>query len=412
MKRLALFLSLLSAGFVAAHASVAPVTADAHVCSGLPNTAFGTRSNLEVSTSCTAYLQFGLNLPSGTTSSQVSKAVMYVYVNRLYTTGTLSVAALTSSFTENTVTYSSGKPTASGTTSASATVSISGAYVAFDVTALVQGWVTTPASNDGVALTTTAADVLLDSKENDLTGHAAYLDITLANSGPAGTAATVSIGTVSTGSPGSSASVTNSGTSSAAVLNFTIPAGATGATGANGPQGPTGNVGTVTVTNGNGATGTASVSGSTLTINFPTGSTGSSSGFTWSGTLANVEQGSSYWLPTGSPAWNATTPLLAESAAPVACTVKSFSVAGISNNTQVAIKAEAIVYTLMKNETATSMACTINLTTTNNVAYSCSDSTHTFAVAANDRISIRETEPLTDNSAYNNLVAGTSIICQ
>jgi hypothetical protein len=67
--------------------------------------------------------------------------------------------------------------------------------------------------------------------------------------GPAGAAATVTVGSTTTGAPGSSASVVNSGTSSAAVLDFTIPrgdvgatgpAGATGATGATGPAGPTG----------------------------------------------------------------------------------------------------------------------------------------------------------------------------
>lgn len=45
------------------------------------------------------------------------------------------------------------------------------------------------------------------------------------NTGPAGAAATIAIGAVTTGSPGSSVSVTNSGTSSAAVFNFTIPRG-------------------------------------------------------------------------------------------------------------------------------------------------------------------------------------------
>ncbi len=43
--------------------------------------------------------------------------------------------------------------------------------------------------------------------------------------GPAGTAATVAVGTVTTGAPGSSAAVTNSGTSTAAVLDVTIPRG-------------------------------------------------------------------------------------------------------------------------------------------------------------------------------------------
>lgn len=43
--------------------------------------------------------------------------------------------------------------------------------------------------------------------------------------GPAGTAATVAVGKTATGEPGTSAEVTNSGTSSAAVLDFTIPQG-------------------------------------------------------------------------------------------------------------------------------------------------------------------------------------------
>ena len=60
--------------------------------------------------------------------------------------------------------------------------------------------------------------------------------------GAAGTngSATVTIGTTSTGTPGSSASVTNTGTGTAAKLNFMIPPGATGATGATGPAGATG----------------------------------------------------------------------------------------------------------------------------------------------------------------------------
>ena len=41
--------------------------------------------------------------------------------------------------------------------------------------------------------------------------------------GAAGAAATVEVGTVTTGAAGTSASVTNSGTATAAVLNFTIP---------------------------------------------------------------------------------------------------------------------------------------------------------------------------------------------
>lgn len=89
--------------------------------------------------------------------------------------------------------------------------------------------------------------------------------------GPAGDAATVTVGTVTTGAPGSSASVVNVGTSSAAVLNFTIPAGAAGSTGPAGPAGSTGPAG---------AAGTAAtISIGTVT----TGSPGSSAAVTNSG---------------------------------------------------------------------------------------------------------------------------------
>ncbi len=61
--------------------------------------------------------------------------------------------------------------------------------------------------------------------------------------GPNGTAATVAAGITTTGAAGTNASVTNSGTSAAAVFNFTIPRGNTGATGPTGPTGPGGGTG-------------------------------------------------------------------------------------------------------------------------------------------------------------------------
>jgi hypothetical protein len=63
------------------------------------------------------------------------------------------------------------------------------------------------------------------------------------DTGPAGTAATVAVGTVTTGDEGTDASVSNAGTSSAAVLDFTIPRGATGAQGPKGDKGDKGDTG-------------------------------------------------------------------------------------------------------------------------------------------------------------------------
>jgi hypothetical protein len=66
------------------------------------------------------------------------------------------------------------------------------------------------------------------------------------DTGATGAAATISVGSVTTGAAGSSVSVTNAGTSGAAVFDFTIPRGDTGAageTGDTGPQGETGDTG-------------------------------------------------------------------------------------------------------------------------------------------------------------------------
>lgn len=60
--------------------------------------------------------------------------------------------------------------------------------------------------------------------------------------GETGDAATVAVGSTTTGIAGSLATVTNAGTTNAAVLNFTIPRGDTGATGSTGPTGPSGTV--------------------------------------------------------------------------------------------------------------------------------------------------------------------------
>ncbi len=78
--------------------------------------------------------------------------------------------------------------------------------------------------------------------------------------GPQGSAATINVGTTTTGLPGTNASVSNSGTTSDAIFDFTIPrgdVGATGATGATGPAGPTG------ATGATGATGPAGPTGAT-----------------------------------------------------------------------------------------------------------------------------------------------------
>lgn len=79
--------------------------------------------------------------------------------------------------------------------------------------------------------------------------------------GAAGKAATVTIGTVTTGAAGTNAAVTNSGNTNAAIFNFTIPRGATGAKGDKGEDGADGADGAAaTITVGEVTTGNAGTS--------------------------------------------------------------------------------------------------------------------------------------------------------
>lgn len=75
--------------------------------------------------------------------------------------------------------------------------------------------------------------------------------------GATGAAATLRIGSVTTGAPGTNAQVTNSGDNHNAVLNLTIPRGATGARGPQGVQGPVGPRGPQGPTGPKGADGIA-----------------------------------------------------------------------------------------------------------------------------------------------------------
>lgn len=117
------------------------------------------------------------------------------------------------------------------------------------------------------------------------------------NTGPTGATGeaglgSISIGTTSTGAAGTNATVTNTGTAQDAILNFTIPRGATGvtgptgptgATGPTGPTGPTGETPTIsigTVTTGDpGTQAAASITGTApnyiLNLTIPQGPTGS-----------------------------------------------------------------------------------------------------------------------------------------
>jgi hypothetical protein len=242
-----------------AHATEVALTGDAHVNLLRSTTNFGTLANLYVGNGFTSLLQFDLStLPSGLTAGQISRATLTVFVNRVNSGGAVSLSPVTSAWNESAVTYATIPSI--GTAINTFTASTAGQYVTLDVTSLVQSWVTAPATNLGVALTSTAANVLLDSKENDETGHAAKLDITITSSGATGA-------TGATGAAGIQGVQGLQGllgaTGAQGIQGITGSVGAIGATGANGLVGATGATGAVGATGIAGATGVIGFTGST-----------------------------------------------------------------------------------------------------------------------------------------------------
>lgn len=102
-----------------------------------------------------------------------------------------------------------------------------------NITAVVDQGVIGPSGASAtvaVGTTTTLSPGASATVSNSGTSSAAVLNFGIPQ-GPVGTAATIAAGTTTTLAPGSSATVSNSGTSSAAVFNFGIPQGTTGAQG-------------------------------------------------------------------------------------------------------------------------------------------------------------------------------------
>ena len=278
--RAAVFLAPAMAAGELVCGAQATLVADAHVNSALPTVNSGGISNLNVGGGYTALLQFDLSLlPAGATAAQVQRAVLRVYCNRVTTAGTVSLMPVTGPWGESSVTFATMPGV--GTPVASLAVTQAGQFVAADVTALVQGWVSAPATNNGVALAAAAAAVQFDSKENDESSHPATLEVVLVDAGPAGiagaTGATGPAGAVgpigATGATGAAGAVGPAGIAGPTglpgpmgAMGATGPMGAagpTGATGAQGLQGSTGSIGPAGPAGPQGAMGTVGPTGST-----------------------------------------------------------------------------------------------------------------------------------------------------
>jgi hypothetical protein len=156
-----------------------PVTQDSYVVPGGAIN-FGTAATLNVGgpTGAQGLVQFDLTaLPAGA----VAKAILVLYVNKLGTAGTVSVANANTGWSESMVTGLNA-PVAGLLTAGPFPVSTGSSYVSMDITSIVNGWLSgTP--NNGLLITAAGgANVAFDSKESTTTSHPAALTITAAPS--------------------------------------------------------------------------------------------------------------------------------------------------------------------------------------------------------------------------------------
>ena len=249
-----LLATLALMGSSLAHATQVTLVGDASVSVARPSTNLGSLANLYVGNGNTAFLQYDLStLPPGTTAAQIAHATLTLFVNRINTPGPVTLSTVGSAWSESTVNFNN-QPSLAGTVT-TFTPGASGIYVSFDVTSVVQGWVSNPASNFGFELTSGSANVLFDSKENDETGHPGLLDITITSQGATGaTGATGSTGLIgSTGAIGATGSTGLVGSTGA--TGVTGSTGLEGSTGATGATGSTGLIGSTGATGATGSTG-------------------------------------------------------------------------------------------------------------------------------------------------------------
>lgn len=191
-----------------------------------------------------AWLQFELGpaLPPNVTWSGVAKATLSVFVNRVFTPGTMQVFAVKQPWKESLLSDANAPALCSnpetGAAYASAKVTDSLKWVNFDVTELVRDWLDGSLPNHGIALS--AADstlaVILQAKEM-LEGSHAVLEILSNVEGSAGL----------TGPPGPQGPPGPAGREglpgSAGLQGRMGPPGEVGPQGPEGKQGPAGPAG-------------------------------------------------------------------------------------------------------------------------------------------------------------------------
>ena len=264
----AIILTFVAMSLPTLSAQLLPVVGDAQVNSTYPSTNFGTLPFLQVGGTSKAYVKFDTSSLAGIDASTVLRARLTLWTNRIGTGGAVEVSGVSAAWDELSV-LDSSTPALSRVLATIPTTQASG-YVSADITAEVQRWISSPASNYGLALTASATAPLtvafFDSKESVSTSHAPQLEIIMRpGSGPEGPQGPTGL----TGSAGSVGPIGPAGSAGpVGPIGVTGPAGPIGLIGVTGPAGPVGPIGVTGSTGSAGATGATGATGASGTIDF------------------------------------------------------------------------------------------------------------------------------------------------
>jgi hypothetical protein len=233
-----------------------PLTQDAHVVpSNGINYGSATTINVGGPNAAQALVQFDLSyLPTGVTATNVNKATLTLFANKVGYAGTVNVSVANGTWTEAGV-NGTNAPVAGAAIASGVPVSTANTYFTVDATVAVKNWLT-GTTNSGFLITPAdqTVNVAFDSKESSTTSHSAMLTIVLAATGPQGPQGPLGL----TGLTGLTGPQGQTGPTGPLGLK-----GLTGLTGLTGPQGPQGQKGPAGPSGATGFTGLQGQTGAT-----------------------------------------------------------------------------------------------------------------------------------------------------
>ncbi len=259
-----------------AEGTVIPAQHDALVSALATTTNYGHYADLVVigatNSNRWSFLQFdvtpGTFLPAGTTGAHVSRAVIYLYANRVDANGSINAYKVSTQWFEGTangavqsgvITY--GNPPTIGALQGafSVTTDDEAEYVPIDVTNLVKDWIDN-GGNNGLVLKPngTAIVAYFDSKENGASSHAPFMEVTLS---PQNT----SLAAISAGTWTGANSISTLGTVTSGTWNGSTISIASGGTGATTASNARSNLGLIIGTNVQAYSGNTTLLGNSTT---------------------------------------------------------------------------------------------------------------------------------------------------